>query len=173
MNDEKSKLVIFGAGGHGKVVAEIAEAVGFSQITFLDQSWPEKTKNGRWVVAGKPEKQDANTFCAIGNNVMRANLFKKYDLYNSPILSHPSSVISPTVKLGSGTLLVAGTIVNSDTTVGRGVILNTSCSLDHDCVIGEFVHIALCALSGGVHVGDGTWIGIGASVREGVRIGKM
>ena len=168
-----TKLLIIGAGGHGKVVADTAEASGYSNIAFLDQIWPEHTKNGRWKVIGKPALIDGQMFCAVGKNDIRARIFEEYHLNNGPILIHPSVILSPTVKMGPGALVVAGSIVNADTSIGRGAILNTACSVDHDCLIGDFVHISPGAhLAGDVHVGDGTWIGIGAVVREGVRIGK-
>ena len=168
-----NKLLIIGAGGHGKVVADTAEASGYSNIVFLDQSWPEQVENGRWKVAGKPKQSDVTMFCAVGKNDIRAHIFEEYHLNNSPVLIHPSAILSPTVKMGPGALVVAGSVVNADTSIGRGAILNTACSLDHDCMIGDFVHVSPGAhLAGGVRVGDGTWIGIGAIVREGVRIGK-
>ena len=168
-----NKLLIIGAGGHGKVVADTAEACGYSNIAFLDQSWPEQAENGRWKVVGKPKQSDVTMFCAVGKADIRARMFEDYHLNNSPVLIHPSAIISPTVKMGQGALVVAGSIVNADTSIGRGTILNTACSVDHDCMIGDFVHISPGAhLAGGVRVGDGTWIGIGAVVREDVRIGK-
>jgi sugar O-acyltransferase (sialic acid O-acetyltransferase NeuD family) len=167
-----NKLLIIGAGGHGKVVADTAGACGYSDIAFLDQSWPECTKNGRWKIIGKPTQSDAAMFCAVGKNDIRARIFEEYHLNNSPVLIHPSAILSPSVKMGPGALAVAGSIVNADASIGRGTILNTACSVDHDCLIGDFVHISPGAhLAGGVRVGDGTWIGIGAVVREGVRIG--
>jgi len=168
-----TKLFIIGAGGHGKVVADTAEAAGYSNINFLDKSWPSRTKNGRWDIIGNPARLDGAVFCAVGSNDIRARIFKEYHLNGSPALVHPSAVLSPTVTVGSGTLVVAGSIVNADTSIGRGAILNTACSVDHDCNIGDFVHISPGAhLAGDVHVGDGSWIGIGAVVREGVRIGR-
>jgi sugar O-acyltransferase (sialic acid O-acetyltransferase NeuD family) len=167
------KLLIIGAGGHGKVVADTAEACGYSDIAFLDQIWPERTENGRWKIIGKPTQKDAKVFCAVGKNDIRARIFEEYRLNDSLVLMHPSAILSPTVMIGPGALVVAGCVVNADTTIGRGTILNTACSVDHDCTIGDFVHISPGAhLGGGVRVGDRTWIGIGAVVREGVRIGK-
>ena len=168
-----TELRIIGAGGHGKVVADTADACGILKIVFLDQIWPRRTENGRWKIIGKPKQSDVMMFCAVGKNDIRARMFEEYNLNNSPVLIHPSATLSPTAKIGPGTLVVAGGIVNADTSIGRGAILNTACSVDHDCLIGNFVHISPGArLSGGVRVGDGTWIGIGAVVREGVRIGK-
>jgi sugar O-acyltransferase (sialic acid O-acetyltransferase NeuD family) len=168
-----TELRIIGAGGHGKVVADTAEACGYSDIAFLDQIWPERTENGRWKIIGKPTQSGVKMFCAVGQNDIRARIFEEYHLNNSPVLIHPSVIVSPTVKMGPGAVVVAGSVVNADTWIGRGAILNSACSIDHDCMIGDFVHISPGVhLAGGVHVGDGTWIGIGAVVREGVRIGR-
>ena len=63
-----TELSIIGAGGHGKVVADTAEACGYSDIAFLDQIWPERTENGRWKIIGKPKQSDVTIFCAVGKN---------------------------------------------------------------------------------------------------------
>ena len=168
-----TSLLIIGAGGHGKVVADAAHASGYTDIAFLDDAWPEKTKNGSWDVCGKPTISQTPTFCSVGNNAVREKLFLDFDLNNAPILAHPSAIISPSSTIGSGTLFVAGSIVNADARIGRGVILNTACSIDHDCEIGNFAHISPGAhLAGNVRVGERSWIGIGAVVREGIHIGN-
>lgn len=168
------KLVLIGAGGHGKVVAETAEACGYSDIVFVDQNWPGQQKNGRWsIIASADGNVSSLKFCSIGHNDIRAQIFEKQKLWNSPVLLHPSAIISPTVQLGAGTLAVAGVIINADVTAGVGTILNTACSVDHDCKLGDFVHISPGArLAGKVSVGSRSWIGIGAVIKEGVTIGK-
>ena len=167
-----TQLLIIGAGGHGKVVADTAEAAGYSDVAFLDQSWPERTRNGRWQIIGVPGSEDARLFCAVGANDARARIFSEFDLSGSPCLVHPRATLSPSVPMGAGTLVVAGSIVNADARIGRGVILNTGCSIDHDCVLEDFVHVSPGArLAGGVSVGQRSWIGIGAVVKEGVQIG--
>lgn len=170
---EMTCLFIIGAGGHGKVAAEIAEACGFADIRFLDQCWPDRTANGRWPILGVPSAQEGPVFCAIGLNEVRARIFSELNLMESPRLVHPSAVISSSAELGAGTIAVAGSVVNIDARIGRGVILNTGSSVDHDCILGDFVHVSPGArLAGGVIVGDRTWIGIGAVVREGIKLGS-
>lgn len=165
-------LLIIGAGGHGKVVADTAIAAGYANVSFLDDAWPEKVKNGPWDVNGKPEKTDTPTFCAVGNNSARETITTTFGLDDAPTLTHPSAIVSPSSEIGGGTVLVAGTIVNADTRIGRGVILNTACSIDHDCRIDDFAHVSPGArLAGNVRVGKRSWIGIGAVVREGITIG--
>lgn len=168
-----SRLTIIGAGGHGKVVADTAEACGYSDICFEDKIWPDRTQHGRWPIVGTPGSGDkGQKFCAIGQNMVREKLFEDLGLSDSPILVHPSATVSSSVTLAAGTLVVAGAVINADTAINHGAILNTGCSIDHDCVLGEFVHISPGArLAGSVRVGARSWIGIGAVVCEGVKIG--
>lgn len=167
-------LAIIGAGGHGKVVADTAQACGYDAISFVDAAWPERLQHGRWPITGTPDSDvAAPLFCGVGRNDVRAQLFAELALDHSPTLVHPSAVLSPSVSLGAGTLVVAGAVVNADARLGRGVIINTSASVDHDCLLEDFVHVSPGAhLAGGVRIGTGSWIGIGAVVREGVTIGK-
>lgn len=173
-----SRIVLIGAGGHGKVVAETAEACGYEDVVFHDQNWPELKSNGRWQIIGAPQLPNIADgsealFCSIGNNAVREKIFNEYELEQCPILIHPSTVLSPSARLGAGTLVVAGAIINADARLGLGCILNTACSVDHDCVLGDFVHISPGArLAGNVTIGSRSWIGIGAVVKEGVTIGS-
>lgn len=166
-------LTIIGAGGHGKVVADVALAMGYVDISFLDDCYPVRQLIGVWPIRGKPDLQNTeHRFCAIGANTRRAQLFETLDLGNTPVLIHPFSSVSPSAMVGNGTLMAAGAIVSVDVQIGRGVILNTGCSVDHDCVLGDFVHVSPgVRLAGNVSVGDRTWIGLGAVVREGVKLG--
>ncbi|MEM7519718.1 MAG: NeuD/PglB/VioB family sugar acetyltransferase [Pseudomonadota bacterium] len=165
-------LRIIGAGGHGKVVAETAQVSGFDDVAFLDAAWPNRTENGRWRVVGKPETGAYSLFCAVGRNAVRSTIFDQFDLWDSPVLRHPSAVVSPSATLGGGVVVVAGAIVNADARLGHGVILNTGCSVDHDCTVSDFAHLSPGArLAGGVRVGARSWVGIGAVVREGVHVG--
>lgn len=168
-----TNLFIIGASGHGKVVAETAEACGYTEVAFLDQIWPEKTMNAHWPVVGVPEPDRVPMFCAVGKNNTREQLFEELSLNESPTLVHPNASVSRYVNIGAGTLVVAGSVVNADVSIGRGVILNTGCSVDHDCRIADFAHISPGArLAGNVSVGARSWIGIGAVVREGIRVGS-
>lgn len=170
-----TRLILIGAGGHGKVVADTAQATGFRDIVFITGDSSGRRQNGQWPIVGSAEDfqpSEMPCFLAVGDNSTRAALWRRYNLVDSPVLSHPASVVSPSATLGPGTLTVAGSIINADARVGRGGILNTGCSVDHDCALGNFVHISPGArLAGGVTVGDRSWIGIGAVVREGVALG--
>ena len=175
------RLVIIGAGGHGKVVAECAEAMGkYGSLLFLDSGFPERSQCLDWPVVGEPDSyqdwMDAHTefFIAIGNNVVRGNIQSAMSAERARFatLIHPSACISSRAKVGSGTLIMPGVVVNADTRIGLGCIVNTSASLDHDCLVGDFVHVAPgvnCA--GNVTLESGAFIGIGSAVIPGIRIG--
>lgn len=168
-----NRLVLIGAGGHGKVAADTARDAGWREIVFVDDAYPERTMNGTWPIVGRPgEGVMGDLFLTVGANAARARLWTELAIADSPVIAHPTAVISPDATLAPGVLAVAGTIVNAGARIGHGVILNTACSVDHDCLVGEFAHVSPGArLAGGVTVGARSWIGIGAVVRQGIRIG--
>ncbi len=172
-------IILIGASGHGRIAADIAEEMGYKNISFLDDAYPKIRKNSKWVVTGIPEKnkirptEHMEFFISIGNNNIREQISIKFDLSNSPILCHPSAIISKHSKIAQGTLIGAGSIINFGANIGKHTIINTNASIDHDCIIGDFVHISPgVSIAGGVSVGARTWVGIGASIRENVKIGK-
>lgn len=166
-------IAIIGAGGHGKVAADTAEAAGYTEIVFLDQKYGERSRNGHWPIIGLPElSKDRTCFLAIGNNSTRERLCKELDFATLPSLVHPTAIVSRYAKLERGVLLVAGSVINVDVFIGECSIINTSATVDHDCTIGAFVHISPGAnIAGGVSVGDRSWIGAGAVVKENIKIG--
>lgn len=175
MNEE---VYIFGAGGHGAVLAELADLLGYPIAGFIDD---DLRRHGEtvihWKVLGGREKipAGASLVIAIGDNATRAGLMAmaKASGWKLPTLMHPSAVVSPSAEIGPGTMVMAQVVVNARVHVGAGCILNTASSVDHDCVIGDLVHIAPgVRLSGGIHVGHGTLIGIGSAVCPLVKIGS-
>jgi sugar O-acyltransferase (sialic acid O-acetyltransferase NeuD family) len=182
-----SRLLILGAGGHAKVVAETAIASGqFSEVAFLDDrcTGPDQLAS----VLGFPvlgplalalelihRQQFAVAAVAFGNATARLNWIEKLDAagYLLPVLIHPTAWVSPSAQLGSGSVVFAQAAVQSLATIGVGAILNTGCSVDHDGQLAGGVHICPGAcLAGEVQVGSRSWIGIGASVIQQVRIGS-
>ena len=169
------KLTIIGASGHGKVVADIACNNGYDEIEFLDDD-ETRTSCGRFSVVGKSEKAfiaDGNVFVAIGNSTVRMQLLDALleAGHRVPVLIHPDAVVADDVRLGLGTVVMAGTVINPGAEIGKGVIVNTCASVDHDCTVEDYAHIAVGAhLAGTVHVGQRAWIGIGASVSNNVSI---
>lgn len=175
------RLAILGASGHGKVVADTAECCGWSSINFFDDAWPEVQVNDVWPVVGNTigllEKlpQYDGFIVAIGNNRIRLEKLLQLRAAGGRMatLVHPAATVSRYANIEEGTVIFAGAVVNASTHIKLGSILNTACSVDHDCVIGRAVHISPGArLAGGVHIGDESWVGIGASVRQLVAIGQ-
>jgi sugar O-acyltransferase (sialic acid O-acetyltransferase NeuD family) len=177
-----SALLIIGAGGHGKVVADAALETGrWDEVIFLDDSWPEKQKNGRWIIHGKVNQilewkdRCVNAIVAIGNNQLRMHLQTRLHLvgFEVPTIVHPTARVSRYAKLGTGCVVLANAVVNVDAEVANAGIINTAATVDHDCRLGDGVHISPGAnLGGGVTVGDFSWIGIGAAVRQYQSIGS-
>ena len=159
------KLIIIGAGGHGRVVADIASLNGYQDIGFLADD-----DNGS--VIGKVSDfikyiDTSDFFVAIGNSAVRQRIQKELENNNAKIVSlfHPSAIIANNVKIGKGTVIMAGAIINPNTVIGEGVIVNTNSSVDHDCIIDDFTHISVGAkICGTVNIGKSTWIGAGATV---------
>lgn len=180
-SDSLSKLLILGAGGHGRVVADCAMETGiYEKIAFLDDEKSGKKVLG-FPVIGKIKdfetltREYRNAFVAIGNNRLRVKLIEElYKLgYQVPILIHPKAHVSRFSLLQYGTAVLAGAIVSAGAALGIGSIINTCASVDHDCVLGRGVHISPGArLGGSVIVGDYTWICIGASVANNISIGE-
>ena len=112
-------------------------------------------------------------FVAIGNNKIRKQFQNEIEALGGRIgtLIHPDAVVANDVQIGRGSVLMAGTVINSGAIIGTGCIINTASSVDHDCKIGEFVHIAVGAhLSGSVKIQEVTWIGAGATVSNNINI---
>lgn len=134
-------LLIIGAGGHGKVVAEIAKDIGYEHIAFLDDNAPEAIGKVSEIEKFKSQYRDA--FVGIGNNKLRDELIKKLKDcgYNIPILIHPSAYVSRTAKIDIGTVVEPKAIVNANSHVGTGCIISVGAIVDHDVDIGECCHV--------------------------------
>ncbi|MEK4129097.1 acetyltransferase [Solibacillus sp. FSL W8-0474] len=176
----KNKLLIIGASGHGKVVADIALKMGkWQEISFLDDDKNLTSSMGLDVIGMTNDiltyKGDYEIFVGIGNNRTRQKLHEKLELIgaNIPTLIHPNTVIGSEVEIGIGTAIMAGAVINCCTTIGKGCIINTGSTIDHDNTIEDFVHISPGAnLAGSVKVGQGSWLGIGSVVNNNISITK-
>jgi sugar O-acyltransferase (sialic acid O-acetyltransferase NeuD family) len=175
-----ARLLILGAGGHGKVAADCASEQGrWSAIEFYDDRWPALSASAHWPVAGKGEDllrstADCEAFVAIGDAEARLAWIARLEKAGLALASivHPRAIVSAGASVAAGVLIVAGAVVNIGARLDEGVIVNTGASVDHDCVIGAGAHICPGAhLAGNVEVGRGAWVGIGAAVRQGVKIG--
>ena len=174
------KIAIIGAGGHGKVIGEIALLDQYNTIDFFDdqisqfKNFPFTVQGNLTDLKNKIKNYDA-FFVAIGDNKTRHDKIswlreEKVKIVN---LIHPKSTISKFSSLGLGTCVMANAVINPGTLIKDGVIINTSVSIDHDCIIEDFSHISPnCSLSGNVNVGKFSHLGTGTSVHPGINIGQ-
>ena len=174
------KLAIIGAGGHGKVVGEIALLNQYDTIDFFDDKISE-IKNFPFRIVGNIELLKKNLknyddfFVAIGDNVIRCDKISwlKKEKKNIVSLIHPKSTVSKFSSIEAGSCVMANAVVNAGTNIKEGVIINTSSSIDHDCSIEDYSHISPnCSLSGNVRVGKFTHLGTGTSVHPRINIGQ-
>lgn len=167
-------IVIIGASGHGKVIADIAKNVGYEKITFLDDGRTGKV--GSYEIAGDTsliDSFDADFFVAIGSGLVRKriSLLLEEKGKNVPTLIHPAAVVAESARLGCGTSVMAGAVINPDAIIGKGSIINTGASVDHDCIIGEYNHISVGShIAGSVATGENVWVGAGATVSNNIKI---
>ena len=169
-----NRLVIIGAGGHGKVLADNALKNGYTDICFVDDQAEGKCMEFPIVgtSADIPSMNDGKTdfVIGIGNNSVRKKIAQTYDA-NWVSLIHPSAQIAVNVSVGKGTVVMAGAVINACATVGAHCIINTRAVIEHDNVIEDYVHISPnAALGGTVHIGEQTHIGIGATVINNIEI---
>ncbi|MBM4113286.1 MAG: acetyltransferase [Phycisphaerae bacterium] len=175
----RGTLLVMGAGGHGKVVAETAEAAGWSDVRFLDDRVPTGSRVAAWPVEGTfptalQAAKGTSVVVAVGDNALRLDWIDRLARLgiDCPAIVSPHAIVSSRASIGEGTVVVAGAIVAIAARIGRACIVNTACSIDHDCEIGDGTHVSPGArLGGGVIVGARSWIGIGATVRNDLRIG--
>lgn len=163
-------MYLFGASGHGKVIKEIIEANGQVVEAFVDDNLSVNKLCGKKVLHSETELSPM--IVSIGVNCIRKKVVEKLHC-KFGIAIHPTAVVSPSAKIGEGTVVMAGAIINADTVVGKHCIINTGASVDHECVIADYCHIAPHAtLCGQVHVGEGTLVGVGACVIPCINIGS-
>lgn len=179
---------MWGAGGHGKVVADLVRALGHAVAGFVDSDpaklGEEAEPGGARVVvggeallraldAGEPLPAGADAFAlALGDNRLREACLRRLGGHALPALVHPSATVSPSALVGRGTVVFAGAVVNAAARIGDAAIVNTGAVVEHDCELGAAVHLSPRAtLAGGVRVGDRAWVGAGATVIPRVEVG--
>ena len=163
-------VVIIGAGGHARVVADIVKKSGDKVVGFLDDF---NTGDGiLGVIDDCTKYADGCSFViAIGSNKVRSAIAKKYSGLKFYTAVHPAAVISENVTIGSGTVVMANAVINSGAVMGEHAIINTASVVEHDNSIGDYVHISPGAtLCGTVSVGEGTHIGAGSVVKNNISI---
>jgi sugar O-acyltransferase (sialic acid O-acetyltransferase NeuD family) len=177
---DKRGLIVLGAGGHGRVVADAAEAAGLTVFGYIDPKLPKGSLVNSVPVLGTDELLKDVSFVrehcfvvALGDQKARRALSERLDESGSlRTIMHPSCIVSKSARIGAGSVLAAGAIVNANATIGRFCILNTACSVDHDCVIEDGVQICPGArLSGKVTCGPDALLGAGVTIIPGVTVG--
>lgn len=174
----KKKLLIIGASGHGKVVADIALKMNkWQSIAFLDDNKDIKTSIGLEVIGTSDDVfkhiDEYEIFVGIGNNTTRQRVHEMLETFGAsiPVLIHPNAVVGEQVEVGFGTVVMAGVVINCCTSIGKGCIINTGSTVDHDNCIEDYVHISPGVhLAGTVKVGNGSWLGIGSVVSNNITI---
>ena len=159
-----TSLYIYGNGGHAKVVADIARANGYENLIFLDDNSQIKFS---------PNLPKHPIIIAIGNALIRQKL-QSLVLTNGfelATLIHPTAIISNSVQIGAGSVIMPGAIINANSVIGGGVIINSGAIVEHDCFIDDFAHICPgVAIAGGVCIGRRSWIGIGSNIIQQIKI---
>ena len=177
-SQNRGNLVIVGAGGHGRVCADVASTAGFTVAGFVDVGRKVSEEiNGVVVIARHlAELQGQADFCmliAIGMNAKRWSVLEEAEALGFKLATviHPGATVSPSAKIRSGTVVMAGAVIAANARVGRACIINHGATVDHDNVLEDNVQICPGAhLAGGVHVGEAAFVGTGAIVIPGVKI---
>lgn len=177
-----SKLLIVGAGGHGKVVADAAmQMKQWKAIAFIDKQYPTiKEVLSLPIIADEIENIDytseySDVIIAVGDNQRRFQLAQDFVAAGFKLVSiiHPRATVSPDAIIDPGSVIFANAVVNPGAYIGESSIINTGAVIEHDCKLEKAVHISPNAsLAGNVTVGEFSWIGIGSSVIQHINIGK-
>lgn len=169
-------VLVVGGGGHAKVVVATLRAAGHAVAGVLDDA---PGAGGRTVLGvpvlgpvGQLGKHAGPAVLAIGSNRVRHRLAEAYPEIEWLRVVHPAATVHTSVRVGEGTVVFAGAVLQPDAEIGRHVIINTGATVDHDSRLGDFVHVAPGShLSGAVTVEEGGFLGVGASAAPGVTVG--
>lgn len=184
LRDDQRSVVVWGASGHARVVADALVASGGRVAAFyvdVDVGNATAEFEGRPVVVSPADLERllqsgvTDAIAAIGDNRVRTRCSATLRSLGFELLRivHPSAVVSPSARFEAGTFLAAGSILNPGARVGRDVIVNTGASVDHDCVVEDGAHLSPgVRLSGRVRVERLAWLGTGAVVKDGITIGE-
>ena len=168
-------VIILGASGHGRVVADIIERSGDRVVGYLDDNPALGGEFGGYpilgTIAGYKPDPSLEYVIAIGDSRIRERIAGEMSSAVWYTAIHPSAVISDHAYLGPGSVVMPMAVINSGAVIGEHCIINTSAVVEHDNVLGDYVHIAVGAKTAGtVHIGDRTWVGIGAVIINNIDI---
>lgn len=163
-------VIVIGAGGHAKVVISTLEAAGYKVTAVYDD---DRAKLGTEIL-GVPVRGAlaelgfgfrGKAVIAIGDNATRVKVARQFEEADWVTVVHPAAYVHHSARLAQGTVVFAGAVIQPCASVGAHVIVNTGATVDHDCMIDDFVHVAPGTnLAGGVKIGCGTFLGIGSAV---------
>lgn len=170
-------LLIYGAGGHGLVVADAAVAVGRKVLGFLDDQQDKLTPIGKWPVvdASVLDREQAAVFVAVGDNTDRQRICTKLLQANHDLVSivHRTAWVSPSAVIGRGVYVGPNAVITAEAQIDDGAIVNSGAIVEHHCHLEAFVHLGTgAAIGAGVHIGTRSLVGVGASVRPRIKIGE-
>ena len=175
--ERKENVFLIGAGDHAKVVLSTLEACHIGCAGIYDDN-PALWGKSLWCipilgpVSEMPDTPETMAVIAIGSNEVRRRMAARFKNVCWPALVHPLGIVNSSVRLGEGTMIFAGCIVESDAVIGKHTIVNSACFIGHDTTVGSFCHLgARSALGNNVSVGDDVFIGMGAMVKPYVNIG--
>jgi sugar O-acyltransferase (sialic acid O-acetyltransferase NeuD family) len=170
-------ISILGAGGHCKVVLSTLRAAGHEVARILDD---DPARTGETImgvpvlgpIALLPDDPATLAVAAIGNNRFRQTVVGRFRRVTWVTAVHPTAWVDPSARVGPGSMILAGAIVQADSSIGAHVIVNTAATVDHDCAVGDFAHVAPGAhLAGEVRLGQGAFMGIASTAIPGVTLG--
>ena len=171
MMEKRDKVFLIGAGDHAKVVLSTLEACGVECAGIYDDN-PELWGRTLWClpiigpVSEMPDTPETMAVIAIGSNVVRRKIRERFREACWPVFVHPMGIVHSSVRLGEGTVVFAGCIIESDAVIGKQSIINSGCFIGHDSRIGDFCHMApKSAIADSVTLGNGVFLGLGSMVR--------
>lgn len=175
-NEYKPSLLILGAGGFGKSVAEVAESLNlWNEICFVDDSWPNKLEINNYKIISnilglsKLNLADHQAIVAVGNNELRQKWYSLLHSLNIPCASviDPSAIISLSTKIAEGVIIMAGCIVGASVKIHNGAILNLGTLVDHDVEIGSCAHLSIgVKVAGGMKIAPLAFLKVGTLVTD-------
>ena len=166
-----NQVYLYGAGGHAKVILDILKSNGIVVPKIFDDN---PNINSFMGIPVSRENIQSPLIISIGNNSVRKTIVERFNssVYNPTVWSK-QAIISDTVAMGEGTVVMQNTVIQSSVRIGKHCIINTKASIDHDCLIEDYVHIAPgVILCGNVEIGEGSLIGAGTTIIPGIKIGK-
>lgn len=167
------KIACIGYGGHAKVVVDMIKRIYENPNIYVFDDVKKNIQGITYLGKIKDIDKYSNEYyfiCCIGNLKIRSKIINKKLKWIT--LIDPSAVVSEDVKIGEGTVIMAGTVCQPECKIGKHCIINTRSSIDHECIISENVHIAPgSTLCGNVQIGNNTFIGAGTTIVQNVKIG--